>query len=86
MGRRHMKQFIQATAGRFGYFILKRATFDSITTELAEARERIKELEAQLQDRIPKQQDHVSKLQDKIAAEAQLRQIIWTQFQDPGSH
>jgi flagellar motility protein MotE (MotC chaperone) len=71
-----MKQFIQATAGRFGYFILKRATLDRLTTELAEARERIKELEAKLQDRIPNQQDHVSKLQDKIAAEAQLRQIV----------
>jgi flagellar motility protein MotE (MotC chaperone) len=73
-----MKQFIQATAGRFGYFILKRATLDKLTTELAEARERIKELEAKLQDHVSNQQDHVSKLQDKIAAEAQLRQIVRT--------
>jgi chaperonin cofactor prefoldin len=81
-----MKQFIQATAGRFGYFILKRATLDKLTTELAEARERINELEAKLQDHVSKQQDHVSKLQDKIAAEAQLRQIVGISGIDRGDN
>jgi hypothetical protein len=42
-----MKQLIQAIAGRFGYFIIKRATLDELTNELAKARARISSLEQQ---------------------------------------
>src|SRR5262249_28857066 len=42
-----MKQLIQAIAGRFGYFIIKRATLDELINELAKARARISSLEQQ---------------------------------------
>jgi uncharacterized protein YodC (DUF2158 family) len=56
-----MKQFVQTIAGRFGYFIIKRATLDRLTTESAEARERLS-----LKEQNKVEKADISKLRDKI--------------------
>ena len=40
-----LKLLMQTIAGRFGYFIIKKATPDKLTNELAEAHARISSLE-----------------------------------------
>jgi hypothetical protein len=42
-----MKLFVQTIAGRFGYFIIKKATLDKLTNELAETQARISSLQQQ---------------------------------------
>jgi septal ring factor EnvC (AmiA/AmiB activator) len=42
-----MKLFVQTIAGRFGYFIIKKATLDKLTKELAETQARISSLQQQ---------------------------------------
>jgi uncharacterized tellurite resistance protein B-like protein len=42
-----MKLFVQTIAGHFGYFIIKKATLDKLTNELAETQARTSSLQQQ---------------------------------------